>query len=171
MAINSRNRGPLRTLAALIVLILGLAGLLAAVHIKGTAQLTPKLGLDLSGGTQLILEPKIVGGQKPSEGQVLKAVDIIRNRVNSVGVSESEVTTQGGLQRLGCLLPAPLGDEHEPDQQHGQREDQQVAGSTRCSLGDKRRHQLVLHEESAGIHGTEMDAQERQHRLAYSGRV
>ncbi len=95
MAINPRNRGPLRTLAALFVIIFGVYGLLAAVNHWGDAQLTPKLGLDLEGGTSLVLEPKIVGGQKANEGQILKAVDIIRQRVNSAGVAEAEVTTQG----------------------------------------------------------------------------
>jgi len=95
VAINPYNRGPLRTLSVLILLILGLYGLLGAVSTWGEAQLTPKLGLDLEGGTQLILEPKIVGGQKINEGQVLKAVDIIRQRVDGSGVAEAEVTTQG----------------------------------------------------------------------------
>jgi preprotein translocase subunit SecD len=77
------------------VLLVGLYGLLGAVSTWGTAQLTPKLGLDLEGGTQLILAPKVVGNQKISEGQVQKAVDIIRARVDGSGVAEAEVTTQG----------------------------------------------------------------------------
>jgi preprotein translocase subunit SecD len=104
VAINSRNRGPLRTLAALIVIIFGMYGLLAAVSTWGDAQLTPKLGLDLQGGTQLILKPKVVGNQQITEGQILKAVDIIRNRVNGSGVSEAEVATQGG-QNIVVSLP------------------------------------------------------------------
>ena len=95
MAINPHNRGPLRTLSVLVLLVLGLYGLLAAVSTWGTAQRTPKLGLDLEGGTQLILAPKVVGNQKISEGQVQKAVDIIRARVDGSGVAEAEVTTQG----------------------------------------------------------------------------
>jgi len=95
VAINPHNRGPLRTLSVLALLILGLYGLLGAVSTWGTAQHTPKLGLDLEGGTQLILAPKVVGDQKISEGQVQKAVDIIRARVDGSGVAEAEVTTQG----------------------------------------------------------------------------
>jgi len=95
VAINPHNRGPLRTLSVLVLLIVGLYGLLGAVSTLGTAQLAPKLGLDLEGGTQLILAPKIVGNQKISEGQVQKAVDIIRARVDGSGVAEAEVTTQG----------------------------------------------------------------------------
>jgi preprotein translocase subunit SecD len=95
VAINPHNRGPLRTLSVLLLLLLGLYGLLFAVSTWGTAQTTPKLGLDLEGGTQLILAPKVVGNQKISEGQVQKAVDIIRARVDGSGVAEAEVTTQG----------------------------------------------------------------------------
>jgi preprotein translocase subunit SecD len=96
VAINPHNRGPLRTLSVLVLLIVGLYGLLGAVSTWGTAQHTPKLGLDLQGGTQLILTPKLVTpGQKINQGQVTKAVDIIRARVNGSGVTEAEVSTQG----------------------------------------------------------------------------
>jgi len=95
VAINPHNRGPLRTLSVLVLLIVGLYGLLGAVNTWGTAQRTPKLGLDLQGGTQLILEPKVVGNQAINPGQVQKAVDIIRARVDGSGVAEAEVTTQG----------------------------------------------------------------------------
>jgi preprotein translocase subunit SecD len=107
VAINPFNRGPLRTLSVLIVIVFGLYGLLAAVSTWGTAQLTPKLGLDLQGGTQLILEPKIVGNQKINQGQVQKAVDIIRARVDGSGVAEAEVTTQGGGNIVVSLPGSP----------------------------------------------------------------
>ena len=96
MAINPHNRGPLRTISMLVLLIVGLYGLMGAVSTWGTAQRSPKLGLDLSGGTQLILTPKLVTpGQKINQGEVTKAVDIIRARVNGSGVTEAEVSTQG----------------------------------------------------------------------------
>jgi preprotein translocase subunit SecD len=96
VAINPHNRGPLRTISMLVLLIVGLYGLLGAASTWGTAQRTPKLGLDLSGGTQLILTPKLVTpGQQIDQGQVTKAVDIIRARVNGSGVTEAEVSTQG----------------------------------------------------------------------------
>ncbi len=107
MAINPRNRGPLRTLSALIIIVLGLYGLLAAASTWGDAQRTPKLGLDLEGGTQLILTPKLVGNQKINEGQITKAVDIIRERVNGSGISEAEVTTQGGRNIVVSLPGTP----------------------------------------------------------------
>ena len=107
MAINSRSRGPLRTLSVLIVLVIGLYGLLAAVSTYGEAQRTPKLGLDLEGGTQLILQPKVIGNQTISDGQILKAVDIIRQRVDGSGVAEAEVTTQGGRNIVVSLPGTP----------------------------------------------------------------
>ncbi|MEO6144777.1 MAG: protein translocase subunit SecD [Dermatophilaceae bacterium] len=107
MAINPRNRGPLRTLAVLIVIVFGLYGLLAAASTWGEAQRTPKLGLDLEGGTQVILEPKLVGDQTINEGQILKAVDIIRQRVDGSGIAEAEVTTQGGKNIVVSLPGKP----------------------------------------------------------------
>jgi len=95
VAINPYNRGPLRTLSVLVLLIVGLYGLLGAVSTWGTASRAPKLGLDLSGGTELILTPKLVGKQVINQGQVTKAVDIIRARVNGSGITEAEVSTQG----------------------------------------------------------------------------
>ena len=107
MAINPRNRRPLRVLAALFVIIIGLYGLLASVHTWGEAQLTPKLGLDLEGGTQLILEPKVVGNRPINQGQIDKAVDIIRQRVDGSGVAEAEVATQGGRNIVISLPGKP----------------------------------------------------------------
>ncbi|MGN6637091.1 MAG: protein translocase subunit SecD [Oryzihumus sp.] len=107
MAINPRNRKPLRTLAALAVLIVGLYGLLAAVVTWGSAQWTPKLGLDLEGGTQLILKPVITNGGSISQDQINQAVDIMRQRVDSTGVSEAEVTTQGGSNVVVSLPGTP----------------------------------------------------------------
>ena len=107
MAINPRNRRPLRVLAALFVIVIGLYGLLASVHTWGEAQLTPKLGLDLEGGTQLILEPKVVGNRPINQGQIDKAVDIIRQRVDGSGVAEAEVATQGGRNIVISLPGKP----------------------------------------------------------------
>ena len=55
----------------------------------------PKLGLDLEGGTQIILEPKTTAGQTVSTEQLNQARDIIVQRVDAGGVSGAEVTTQG----------------------------------------------------------------------------
>jgi preprotein translocase subunit SecD len=58
---------------------------------------SPRLGLDLEGGTSIILTPRVAPGET---GQITdqaldRAVEIIRSRVDSFGVAEAEVTTAG----------------------------------------------------------------------------
>jgi preprotein translocase subunit SecD len=55
----------------------------------------PRLGLDLEGGTSVILTPRVAKGEtgKVTKDALNQAVSIIRNRVDSFGVAESEVTT------------------------------------------------------------------------------
>ncbi|HPF81399.1 MAG TPA: protein translocase subunit SecD, partial [Tetrasphaera australiensis] len=84
-----------RTLLGFFALVLALAALLGGAHIWGTAALNPKLGLDLKGGTQLVLSPRLADGQTVTSDQVAQARDIIAERVDSQGVSGAEVTTQG----------------------------------------------------------------------------
>ena len=57
----------------------------------------PRLGLDLEGGTSVILTPRVAQGEKGTvtRDALTQAVSIIRNRVDSFGVAESEVTTAG----------------------------------------------------------------------------
>jgi preprotein translocase subunit SecD len=58
---------------------------------------SPRLGLDLEGGTSIILTPRVAPGEKGKiTRQTLdRAVEIIRSRVDSFGVAEAEVTTAG----------------------------------------------------------------------------
>jgi preprotein translocase subunit SecD len=84
-----------RALAGLLVLLVALVGLLAGAVYWSDAQTTPKLGLDLEGGTQIILEPRTDAGQTVSPEQLNQARDIIVQRVDAGGVSGAEVTTQG----------------------------------------------------------------------------
>ena len=58
---------------------------------------SPRMGLDLEGGTSIILTPRVAPGET---GQITdqaldRAVEIIRSRVDSFGVAEAEVTTAG----------------------------------------------------------------------------
>jgi len=85
-----------RTLSVLAVLTIGLYALMAAVHVWGGGQLTPKLGLDLDGGTEIVLAPQVAGGASVSPQQITQAVDIIRQRVDGAGVAEAEVVPQSG---------------------------------------------------------------------------
>lgn len=56
---------------------------------------TPKLGLDLAGGTTMTLSPVTQTGAAPPEEIMNRAVDIIRDRVNGTGVSDAEVAKSG----------------------------------------------------------------------------
>lgn len=73
------------------------------------ASLTPKLALDLEGGTQLILTPRTTDGSEVSEEDISQAIEIIRQRVDASGVAEAEITRQG-QQNIVVALPG------QPDQ-------------------------------------------------------
>ena len=75
--------------------VLALIVVAAYATMAFTGNLTPKLGLDLQGGTTVTLTPVIPGGGTPPSGSVDKAVDIIRQRVNALGVSSAEVKRVG----------------------------------------------------------------------------
>ncbi len=96
MALSPHARKPLKVLGGLAAIIAVLAGLLAGANTWGTAQWAPKLGLDLEGGTQMVLEPVLVGTNSVSSDQLNQARDIIVQRVDANGVAGAEVTTRGG---------------------------------------------------------------------------
>ncbi|MGL5851931.1 MAG: protein translocase subunit SecD, partial [Phycicoccus sp.] len=66
-----------RALIALGVMSAALLALLAGGNQWSDAQWTPKLGLDLEGGTQIVLEPRVSGGGPVSAEQLSQARDII----------------------------------------------------------------------------------------------
>jgi preprotein translocase subunit SecD len=77
-----------RHVVFLIVSILVVLVPMGAVVATNT---TPQLGLDLQGGVSVVLAPK----EKVKPDALTKAVDIIRNRVDSLGVAEPEISRQG----------------------------------------------------------------------------
>ena len=84
-----------KSLAWLLVLVAGLVAVNGAGVMFGGGSWTPKLALDLEGGTQIVLAPKLESGQSVTQDQLKQAVSIIRQRVDAAGVSESEINTQG----------------------------------------------------------------------------
>ncbi len=70
---------------------------------------TPQLGLDLQGGTQVTLLPTASPGTEGSitDEQLDQAVSIIRQRVNGLGVAESEVTVQGSGDNAAIIVSVP----------------------------------------------------------------
>lgn len=75
------------------VLAMVLAALYGGLALLGTW--SPRLGLDLEGGTSVTLTASTTDGEAPSAESMSQALDIIRSRVNGSGVSEAEVSTQG----------------------------------------------------------------------------
>jgi preprotein translocase subunit SecD len=70
---------------------------------------TPKLGLDLAGGSEVVYKP----AHPISSGEMDTTVNIIRNRVDSAGVSGATVSSQGGnvvVQFPGVKNPKALID-------------------------------------------------------------
>ena len=68
---------------------------------------TPKLGLDLRGGTQVILSPSVAVGETLTQDQLDQTVAIIRQRVDGFGVAESEVTIQGTGNGAKIIVTIP----------------------------------------------------------------
>ncbi|HEY0249311.1 MAG TPA: protein translocase subunit SecD [Gryllotalpicola sp.] len=95
MAKTSPARHASRSLIWLGVLIVALIAALASGVIWGGATVAPKLGLDLQGGTEVILTPALEKGKHVTNDELDQAVSIIRQRVDASGVSESTVSKQG----------------------------------------------------------------------------
>ncbi|MGN9842847.1 protein translocase subunit SecD [Nonomuraea sp. H19] len=87
---TSRHSRPGRTLLVLLALILALGGTMLLQK-----AFTPKLGLDLAGGTTVTLSPVTQNGASPPEEILDRAVNIIRDRVNGTGISDAEVAKSG----------------------------------------------------------------------------
>ena len=67
-----------------------------------------RLGLDLRGGTQVILQPQAVEeGASITDDQLAQTVEIIRQRVDGVGVAEAEVTVQGSGDSAAIIVSVP----------------------------------------------------------------
>ena len=90
------NRSSLvRALFAFLVLV-------ASTYVVLTAK--PELGLDLRGGTQIVLETNDSPTVKANQESTDKALEVLRRRVDALGVSEPTVTRQGD-RRIIVELP------------------------------------------------------------------
>lgn len=89
-----------------LIFTVGLIGLLIWAFLPGERH-TPKLGLDLRGGTQVILSPSVAAGETLTQDQLNQTVAIIRQRVDGFGVAESEVTIQGTGNGAKIIVTIP----------------------------------------------------------------
>ncbi len=75
-------------LVSLILVVVFTAASLAGVLSAGW---TPVLGVQLQGGVEVVLRP----ADEVSDEQFERAIEIIRNRVDAIGVAEPDITRQG----------------------------------------------------------------------------
>jgi len=95
VAKSSPVKNAKKSLTWLGILVVALVATLAGGVLFGGASWAPKLGLDLEGGTEIILAPQLEHGQSVTSDELNQAVSIIRERVDASGVSEAQVSTQG----------------------------------------------------------------------------
>ncbi len=91
---------------SLLIFIASIVGLAVWAFWPGQNH-APKLGLDLRGGTQVILSPQVAAGTTLSQEQLNQTVAIIRQRVDGFGVAESEVTIQGTGDGAKIIVTIP----------------------------------------------------------------
>jgi preprotein translocase subunit SecD len=87
--------GQLKASRYFIALALILVALYSLVFFTGDKKAHPKLGLDLQGGTSMTLSA-LAHGKAPDKDRLERARQIIASRVDTSGVSEPEVVTEGG---------------------------------------------------------------------------
>jgi preprotein translocase subunit SecD len=76
-----------RNTALFVILIIAIGALAATFATKSS----PELGLDLQGGASVVLQPP----KGTSSDALDTAIDIIRSRVDALGVAEPDITRQG----------------------------------------------------------------------------
>ncbi|MGW5714549.1 protein translocase subunit SecD [Amycolatopsis sp. NPDC003865] len=106
MASSAGHLRPGRYLAffALIVIVL-----YALVFLTGNHKPTPKLGIDLQGGTRVTLTARTPDGGQPTRESLNQARQIIERRVNGIGVSGTEVLLDGN--NVVITVPGEQGDQ------------------------------------------------------------
>ncbi|MGW3954538.1 protein translocase subunit SecD [Streptomyces sp. NPDC004752] len=100
---------PGRSLALILIAIVALTGGMFA-----SGHTTPRLGIDLAGGTSITLQAKADQGSAINKANMDTAVEIMNRRVNGLGVSEAEVQTQGASN---IIVNIPKGTNSEEARQ------------------------------------------------------
>ncbi|PYI37063.1 protein translocase subunit SecD [Arthrobacter psychrolactophilus] len=102
-----------RTLLWLAAIIIACTLAVGGGVLAGATTWAPKLGLDLEGGTQMILAPKVEGAGNITSEQLDQAVSIIRQRVDGSGVSEAQISTEGGRNVVVSMPGKPTDEERD----------------------------------------------------------
>ncbi|MFG2595176.1 protein translocase subunit SecD [Streptomyces sp. NPDC048462] len=90
------------TRATTVRAVLAAAVLLVAVLI--TLTMSPRLGLDLQGGTRMVLQAKDSGTAKADRESTDRTLEVLRKRIDSLGVAEPTLT-RSGEDRIIVELP------------------------------------------------------------------
>jgi preprotein translocase subunit SecD len=99
---------------AIALIALAVIALYAWMFISGNT--SPKLGIDLRGGTSLTLKPVVPKGDPTTtitDDAVNQAVQIIRDRVDGQGVAEASVTKQGSGAGSTIVVEVPGKNEQD----------------------------------------------------------
>jgi preprotein translocase subunit SecD len=97
---------PWRSLAIFAGIV---AILYSLVFLTGDGKPTPKLGIDLQGGTRVTLTARTPDGEQPTKESLDQARQIIETRVNGIGVTGTEVVLDGN--NLIITVPGANGDQ------------------------------------------------------------
>ena len=95
--------GTLRVRRYFLTLLAMIAALYTIVFWPGQRH-TPKLGIDLAGGLQVVFTAKTPNGQTPTKSSMLEAKQILTDRVNGSGVTQATVIIEGS-NRLVVSIP------------------------------------------------------------------
>jgi preprotein translocase subunit SecD len=101
--------GRIRPARYLVFFVLIVALLYTLVFVTGDHQASPKLGIDLQGGTRVTLTARTESGQAPSRDALGQARQIIETRVNGRGVSGAEVVLEGS--QIVITVPGEGGEQ------------------------------------------------------------
>jgi SecD/SecF fusion protein len=91
----SNRRSQIILVLAVVAALIGVALLVVP---GSPAHKSTTLGLDLQGGIEVVLQAQPPPGHKLTDADLDRAVTIIRNRIDKLGVSEPEVRKQGDNQ-------------------------------------------------------------------------
>jgi preprotein translocase subunit SecD len=101
--------GTIRPGRYLAIFLLIVVGLYSLVFFTGDGKPVPKLGIDLQGGTSVVLTARTPDGSEPSRDSLNTARSIINQRVDGLGVSGAEVVLDGN----NIVITVPGSDNSE----------------------------------------------------------
>src|SRR6202790_3286110 len=102
------DRGRNALILLVVALLLGLAAV--TIIVKKT-----RLGLDLKGGVQLVYQGKPTAQAKVDAESLNRAIDIMRKRVDQLGVAQPEIQ-RSGADEITVALPDVSNSSRAQDQ-------------------------------------------------------